>query len=44
MSLWREFFSDPVIFLSFTGLAIVVGMCIFYAVYFVVKVRNAEEN
>jgi uncharacterized membrane protein len=42
MSIWRDFFSDPVIFLSFTGLAIVVSMCIFYAVYFVMKVRNAE--
>lgn len=42
MSIWREFFSDPVIFLSFTGLVVVVSICIFYAVYFVIKVHNAE--
>lgn len=44
MSLWQEFFRDPVIFFSFTGLAILVGMCIFYAVYFYLKMIKAEAR
>lgn len=44
MSLWKEFFSEPVIFFSFTGLAIVVGMCVFYAIYFYVKMTAAEKR
>ena len=44
MNLWHEFSNDPVIFISFTGLAIVIGLCIFYAVYFMYKVSNAEEQ
>jgi preprotein translocase subunit SecY len=44
MNLWHEFLNDPVIFISFTGLAIVIGLCIFYAVYFIYKVGNAEEQ
>jgi ABC-type antimicrobial peptide transport system permease subunit len=39
MNLWQAFLQDPVIFFSFTGLAIVIGLCIFYAVYFVYKVE-----
>ncbi|TRW50250.1 DUF3149 domain-containing protein [Aliidiomarina halalkaliphila] len=42
MNLWREFLSDPVIFFSFTGLAVVLGICIFYAIYFIYKVQHAE--
>lgn len=41
VNLWREFFTDPVIFFSFTGLAVVLAICIFYAIYFVVKVKEA---
>ncbi|ASG65514.1 hypothetical protein CEW91_04935 [Idiomarina piscisalsi] len=44
MSLWREFFSDPVIFISFSGLAIVIGMCFFYAVFFYIKMVKAEKK
>ncbi|RUO29954.1 DUF3149 domain-containing protein [Aliidiomarina sedimenti] len=44
MSLWQEFFRDPVIFFSFTGLAILVGMSIFYAIYFYVKMVKAEKR
>lgn len=44
MNLWHEFLNDPVIFISFTGLAIVIGLCIFYAVYFMYKVSNTEEQ
>lgn len=42
MSIWREFFTDPVIFFSFTGLAIVIGMCIFYAIFFIKKASEAQ--
>lgn len=44
MSLWQNFFRDPVIFFSFTGLAIVIGMCVFYAIYFYIKMVRAEEQ
>ena len=40
MNLWHEFTRDPVIFISFTGLAIVIGLCIFYAAYFIYKVAH----
>ncbi|HEX5793386.1 MAG TPA: DUF3149 domain-containing protein [Rheinheimera sp.] len=40
MNLWQEFLNDPVIFISFTGLAIVIGLCIFYAIYFMYKVEH----
>ncbi|RUO62082.1 DUF3149 domain-containing protein [Pseudidiomarina insulisalsae] len=42
MQLLKEFFSDPVIFFSFTGLAVVIGICIFFTVYFLTKI-NAES-
>jgi len=44
MNLWQEFLNDPVIFISFTGLAIVVGLCIFYAVYFMYKVGHEQPD
>jgi uncharacterized membrane protein len=44
MQLLREFFTDPVLFFSFTGLAVVLGICIFYAVYFISKASHAEDN
>lgn len=44
MSLWREFFTDPVIFFSFTGLAIVIGLCVFYAIFFIKKTAEAEAE
>ncbi|WP_258240557.1 MULTISPECIES: DUF3149 domain-containing protein [Pseudidiomarina] len=42
MQLLKEFVSDPVIFFSFTGLAVVIGICIFYVIYFIAKV-NGED-
>jgi uncharacterized membrane protein len=44
MNLLREFFTDPVIFFSFSGLAIVIGMCVFYAVFFIKKATEDEPN
>lgn len=44
MSLWQSFFNDPVIFISFVGLAIVVGLCIFYAIFFYKKMIAAENK
>lgn len=44
MSLWQEFFCDPVIFISFSGLAIVIGMCVFYAVFFYIKMVKSEQK
>lgn len=44
MNLWHEFTNDPVIFISFTGLAIVLALCVFYAVYFVYKTSHAGPN
>lgn len=40
MNLWQEFTNDPVIFISFTGLAIVIGLCLFYASYFMYKIGH----
>ncbi|HAW94058.1 MULTISPECIES: DUF3149 domain-containing protein [unclassified Arsukibacterium] len=40
MNLWHEFLNDPVIFISFTGLAIVIGLCLFYAFYFIYKIDH----
>ena len=44
MNLWQAFLKDPVIFFSFTGLAIVIGLCIFYAVYFIYKVECEQPD
>ncbi|MFC0445158.1 DUF3149 domain-containing protein [Pseudidiomarina halophila] len=42
MQLLKQFFSDPVIFFSFTGLAIVIGICVFYAIYFISKISESS--
>ncbi|NOU52911.1 hypothetical protein HG263_20635 [Pseudoalteromonas sp. JBTF-M23] len=39
---FRDFFSDPVLFLSFGILGVVIALCIFYVYYFVKKVQEAE--
>ena len=44
MSLWQEFIKEPIIFFSFTGMAILVGMLIFFSVFFVRKVAEAEKR
>lgn len=42
MDLWQQFINDPVIFISFTGLALVLGLCTFYAVYFMYKISKNQ--
>ena len=44
MNLWQEFTRDPVIFISFTGLAIVIGLCAFYSIYFFYKVGHEQPD
>lgn len=44
MNILREFFTDPVLFFSFTGLAIVIGLCVFYAIFFIKKAVDAEAE
>jgi hypothetical protein len=39
---FRDFFTDPVLFLSFGFLAIVVSLCIFFAFFFLKKINDAE--
>ncbi|MBQ4814172.1 hypothetical protein J8M20_22590 [Pseudoalteromonas luteoviolacea] len=39
---FRDFFTDPVLFLSFGILGIVIALCIYYVYYFVKKVNEAE--
>ncbi|ESP91277.1 MULTISPECIES: hypothetical protein [Pseudoalteromonas] len=39
---FRDFFSDPVLYLSFGILGIVIALCIYYVYYFVKKVNEAE--
>ena len=39
---FRDFFTDPVLFLSFGFLAIVIGLCLFYVYYFMKKINDAE--
>ena len=34
MNLFEMFFNDPIILFSFGGLALVLGICTFYVVYF----------
>jgi len=42
MSVWQQFVQDPVIFISFGGLALVIGLCLFYAGYFLYKTSHNE--
>ncbi len=39
---FRDFFSDPVLFLSFGFLGVVIVLCLFYVYYFIKKVNEAE--
>ncbi|ATC92898.1 hypothetical protein PULV_a4208 [Pseudoalteromonas ulvae UL12] len=39
---FRDFFSDPVLFFSFGFLGVVISLCIFYVVYFMKKINEAE--
>ncbi|CAB0152003.1 hypothetical protein PSI9734_02351 [Pseudidiomarina piscicola] len=42
MQLLKEFISDPVIFFSFTGLAVLMGICTFYVIYFLKKANEKK--
>ncbi|WP_113906333.1 DUF3149 domain-containing protein [Aliidiomarina celeris] len=42
MNLFAEFFRDPVLFFSFTGLAVLFGICAFYVIYFIRKTNAGE--
>jgi hypothetical protein len=39
---FRDFFSDPVLFMSFGILTTVISLCLFYAFYFIKKINEAE--
>lgn len=43
MDVLREFFTDPVLFFSFTGLAILLAMGVFYTWFFTKKAAEAED-
>lgn len=43
MDLWHLYFNDPIIFASFTGLGILLGIGAFFAVYFAYKISTATE-
>jgi len=38
----RDFFNDPVLFMSFGILSVVVALCLFYVFYFIKKIKEAE--
>lgn len=42
MNLWHEFLNDPVVFISFSGLGLVVLLCTYYVWLFMKKVHNNE--
>lgn len=42
MAILKEFFNDPVIFFSFTGLAVLLGIGGFYVYYFISKINHEE--
>jgi hypothetical protein len=44
MELLQAFFSDPVLFFSFTGLAVLLGICVFYVIYFIRNTVNADPS
>lgn len=39
----NEILKDPVLYISFGGLGIVLALCLFYVVYFLRNVMNAPE-
>ncbi|WP_233520549.1 DUF3149 domain-containing protein [Flocculibacter collagenilyticus] len=41
---FRDFFSDPVLLVSFAGLALVIGLCVFYACYFAYQIHQAPKS
>jgi hypothetical protein len=41
---FRDFFSDPVLYLSFGFLTILIGLGIFFAFFFIKKVNDATSQ
>jgi len=39
---FRDFFSDPVLFLSFGFLGVVISLCLFFVCFFMKKVHDAD--
>jgi hypothetical protein len=39
---FRDFFSDPVLFLSFGILGVVIVLCLYYVYFFMKKINEAE--
>ncbi len=44
MSIWQMIFSDPVVWGSFLGLSIVLGIGAYYIWYFMTQVANSVEQ
>ncbi|WP_394228813.1 DUF3149 domain-containing protein [Pseudoalteromonas spongiae] len=43
-NLFRDFFQDPVIFLSFGILGVVIVLCLFYVGFFINKIKNDQPS
>ncbi|MBQ4834443.1 hypothetical protein J8L70_14425 [Pseudoalteromonas sp. MMG010] len=41
---FRDFFSDPVLFMPISILVVVISLCLFYAVYFIKKINEDEDK
>jgi hypothetical protein len=39
---FRDFFSDPVLFLSFGFLGVVISLCLFFVYFFIKKVHDDD--
>ena len=42
MDFFKMLLNDPVVFMSITGLAIVLGICSYYVYYFISHIKNDE--
>lgn len=42
--MFRDFFSDPVLYLSFGILGLTILLMAFYTVYFITKVVNSDKE
>ena len=43
-NLFRDFFQDPVLFLSFGILGVVIVLCLFYVGFFINKIKNDQPS
>lgn len=43
-NLFRDFFQDPVLFLSFGFLGVVIVLCLFYVGFFINKIKNDKPS